>query len=215
MTPSEKEGRRRGLLLVVSSPSGAGKTSLCARLVADHPALALSVSVTTRSPRAGEQDGREYSFVDTPAFEAMVAQGAFLEWAEVHEHRYGTPRATVMARVEQGGDVLFDIDWQGARSIRRQAPSDTVGVFILPPTMAELSLRLHRRAQDQEPVIHRRLKGARAEISRWADYDYVIVNRDLELAYMELAAIYRAERAKRIRNLWIGPFARDLIEEAE
>jgi guanylate kinase len=213
MTSVETQGDRRGLMLVISSPSGAGKTSLCRRLVNEFPGLSLSVSTTTRPPREQERDGVEYRFVDDADFDERVAQGAFLEWAEVHEHRYGTPRAAVAQSLERGEDVLFDIDWQGARSIRAQAPTDTVGVFTLPPSMAELARRLRSRAQDQEAVIARRLAGAKVEIRRWAEYDYVIVNRDLECAYAELARIYLAERARRARNLWIEPFVRRLLDE--
>lgn len=207
------EERRRGLLLVISSPSGAGKTTLARRLVAEHPDLTPSVSVTTRSPRPGEQDGREYYFVTSGAFRDMVADSAFLEWAEVHEHAYGSPRAPVMRRLEDGCDVLFDIDWQGAQAIKRQAAADTITVFILPPTIADLAKRLHTRAQDAEDVIARRLGRARGEIEHWVDYDYVIVNDDFDLAYARLASIYHAERLRRDRNLWIEPFVARLLGE--
>jgi len=210
---SEARGARRGLLLVISSPSGAGKTSLSRRLVADHPDLALSVSATTRGPRPGEQDGREYHFVTPDAFAALVKDDAFLEWAEVHEHRYGSPKAPVMAAVEAGQDVLFDIDWQGAMSIAASAPEDVVRVFILPPTMADLSRRLHARAQDAEDVIQRRLDRAYGEIRMWGEYDYVILNEDFDLAYAELAHIYHAERLKRARNPWLRGFVNGLLDE--
>jgi len=210
---SEPHGQRRGLLLVISSPSGAGKTSLSRRLVADHPDLALSVSATTRGPRPGEQDGREYHFVTPDAFAALVKDDAFLEWAEVHEHRYGSPKAPVMAAIEVGQDVLFDIDWQGAMSIAASAPEDVVRVFILPPTMADLSRRLHARAQDAEDVIQRRLGRAYGEIRMWGEYDYVILNEDFDLAYAELAHIYHAERLKRARNPWLKGFVQSLLDE--
>ena len=210
---SEARGARRGLLLVISSPSGAGKTSLSRRLVADHPDLALSVSATTRGPRPGEQDGREYHFVTPDAFAALVKDDAFLEWAEVHEHRYGSPKAPVMAAVEAGQDVLFDIDWQGAMSIAASAPEDVVRVFILPPTMADLSRRLHARAQDAEDVIQRRLDRAYGEIRMWGEYDYVILNEDFDLAYAELAHIYHAERLRRARNPWLRGFVQSLLDE--
>ncbi|MHB8531070.1 MAG: guanylate kinase, partial [Caulobacteraceae bacterium] len=171
---------RRGLLLVISSPSGAGKTSLSRRLAAEHPWLGVSISVTTRSPRPGEEDGREYHFVTTQRFEAMVAAGDFLEWAEVHENRYGTPAAPVMVAVAEGRDLLFDIDWQGAAAIAATMGADTVRVFILPPTMADLARRLSTRAQDDPAVIARRLARAKAEIAHWAEYDYVLVNDDFE-----------------------------------
>jgi guanylate kinase len=210
---SERPRTRRGLLLVISSPSGAGKTSLSRRLVADHPDLSLSISATTRGARPGEEDGREYHFVSPEAFEQMVAADAFLEWADVHEHRYGSPKASVMAEAAAGRDVLFDIDWQGARSIAAAAPDHVVRVFILPPSMAELSRRLHARAQDAEDVIQRRLGRAYDEIGKWAEYDYVILNQDYDSAYAELAHIYHAERQRRARNPWLTPFVRGLLDE--
>lgn len=213
MSNDGSERRRRGLMLLISSPSGAGKTSLSRRLVADHADLELSVSATTRSPRPGEQDGREYHFVDRPRFDAMVAADAFLEWANVHEHRYGSPRDPVMSALDAGRDVLFDIDWQGARQITEKAPDDVVRVFILPPSMAELSRRLHARAQDAEDVIQRRLGRAYDEIAQWGAYDYVIVNEDYDQAYADLAHIYHAERLKRGRNPWLGPFVQGLLDE--
>ena len=209
----EAFGPRRGLMLVISSPSGAGKTSLSRRLVADHPDLALSISATTRAPRRGEADGREYLFVDRSAFEAMAQRGEFLEHAEVHEHRYGTPKAPVMEALTSGQDVLFDIDWQGAMSIAGGAPGDVVRVFILPPSMAELSRRLHARAQDDEDVIQRRLDRAAGEIAMWAEYDYVLVNEDYDRAYVELEHIYRAERLKRTRNPGLKGFVDALMAE--
>ena len=207
------EHRRRGLLLVISSPSGAGKTSLSRRLIADYPDLALSISATTRGPRPGELDGREYHFVTPEAFAALVKDDAFLEWAEVHEHRYGSPKAPVMAAIEAGRDVLFDIDWQGAMSIAASAPADVVRVYILPPTMADLSRRLHARAQDAEDVIQRRLGRAYGEIAMWGEYDYVILNEDFDVAYAELAHIYHAERLKRARNPWLKGFVQGLREQ--
>ena len=209
----EAFGPRRGLMLVISSHSGAGKTSLSRRLVADHPDLALSISATTRAPRRGEADGREYLFVDRSAFEAMAQRGEFLEHAEVHEHRYGTPKAPVMEALTSGQDVLFDIDWQGAMSIAGGAPGDVVRVFILPPSMAELSRRLHARAQDDEDVIQRRLDRAAGEIAMWAEYDYVLVNEDYDRAYVELEHIYRAERLKRTRNPGLKGFVDALMAE--
>ncbi|HEX4096785.1 MAG TPA: guanylate kinase [Caulobacteraceae bacterium] len=204
---------RRGLLLVISSPSGAGKTSLSRRLLAAHPELSLSISCTTRAPRQGEQDGREYHFVTQDRFDEMVRGQAFLEYADVHEHRYGTPRAAVEHALREGRDVLFDIDWQGAMSIAAGMGDDVVRVFILPPSMAELSRRLHARAQDAEDVIERRLGRAAGEIRMWAEYDYVLVNRDVDEAYTALDHIYEAERRKRGRNLWLGPFVEKLLGE--
>jgi len=210
---SERRKPRRGLLLVISSPSGAGKTSLSRRLVADHPELSLSVSATTRGPRPGEENGREYHFVSPETFEQMIKDGEFLEWADVHEHRYGSPKAPVMAAIEAGQDVLFDIDWQGAMSIAASAPGDVVRVFILPPSMADLSRRLHARAQDAEDVIQRRLGRAYGEIAMWGEYDYVILNDDFDAAYADLAHIYHAERLKRARNPWLRPFVQRLLDE--
>ena len=204
---------RRGLLLVISSPSGAGKTSLSRRLLEDHPDMTLSISATTRPPRPGELDGREYHFVGREAFQRLIDEDAFLEWAEVHEHHYGTPRARVMSALEEGRDILFDIDWQGAASIAAKAPADTVRVFVLPPSMVELSSRLHGRAQDAEDVIDRRLGRAKGEISKWADYDYVILNDDFERAYCELDAIYQAERLRRRRNPWLADVVERLLVE--
>ncbi len=204
---------RRGLMLLISSPSGAGKTSLSRRLVADHADLELSVSATTRDPRPGEKDGREYHFIDRPTFDQMVAKDAFLEWANVHEHRYGSPGAPVMDALGAGRDVLFDIDWQGAAQISSRAPEDVVRVFILPPSMAELSRRLHARAQDREDVIQRRLGRAYGEIEHAVDYDYVIVNDDYDRAYADLAHIYHAERQKRVRNPGLAAFIQRLLDE--
>jgi guanylate kinase len=204
---------RRGLMLVISSPSGAGKTTLSKQLRAAHPQLEMSVSCTTRTPRTGEVDGREYLFIDPERFAEMVRQDAFLEHAEVHENHYGTPGAPVMDALEQGRDILFDIDWQGAMEIAGKAKEDVVRVFILPPTMADLGRRLHARAQDAADVIERRLGRARGEIRYWLEYDYVLVNDDIERAYQELEVIYRAERLKRARNLWLNPFVQKLLEE--
>ncbi len=204
---------RRGLLLLISSPSGAGKTSLSRRLVADHADLTLSISATTRPPRPGEEHAREYHFVSDAEFDEMVQAGEMLEWANVHDHRYGTPRAPVMAALEQGKDVLFDIDWQGARSIADNAPDDSVRIFILPPSMQELSRRLHARAQDSLNVIEGRLTRAYGEIAQFRLYDYVLVNVDYDHAYADLAHIYHAERLRRDRQAWLGPFVETLLAE--
>jgi guanylate kinase len=204
---------RRGLMLVISSPSGAGKTSLSRRLVADHPDLSLSISATTRGPRPGEKHGREYHFVDRHEFDAMIRHDEFLEWAEVHENRYGSPKAPIMQTLAEGRDVLFDIDWQGALSINASAPDDTVKVFILPPSMLDLRRRLMARAQDAEDVIERRLGRSKGEIEMWREYDYVIVNEDFDLAYAELAHIYHAERLRRGRNPQLEPLISALLAE--
>lgn len=205
--------RRRGLMLVISSPSGAGKTTLCRKLVADHPELELSVSMTTRAARPGEEDGREYHFVDRARFDALREKDAFLEWAEVHEHCYGTPRDPVNAALEAGRDVLFDIDWQGAQAIHAVQAADVVRVFILPPSMKELARRLRTRAQDAEDVILRRLGRAPGEIEHWFEYDYVLVNEDYDQTYADLLHIYHAERLRKDRNHWIGPFVKNLLGE--
>ena len=210
---SERHSPRRGLMLVISSPSGAGKTSLSRQLVADHADLELSISATTRAPRRGEIDGREYHFVTPETFAAMIADDAFLEWAEVHEHRYGSPKAAVEARLAAGQDVLFDIDWQGAMTIASAAEADVVRVFILPPTIADLGRRLHARAQDAEDVIQRRLGRAYGEIAMWGEYDYIVVNDDFDQAYADLVHIYHAERLRRPRNPWLKPFVQRLLDE--
>ena len=206
---------RQGLLLIVCSPSGAGKTSLCRRLMADHADLTLSLSMTTRAARPGEDHGRDYNFISREAFDALVAQDAFLEWADVHGHRYGSPRPPVDAALEAGRDVLFDIDWQGARRIREQAPEDVVQVFILPPSLAELKRRLYARAQDAPEVIERRVARAKGEIEQYRDGEYVIVNDDFDRSYADLAHIYHAERIRRDRNVaWIDPLVGRLMEES-
>jgi guanylate kinase len=200
-------------MLIVSSPSGAGKTSLCRRLMADHGEISLSTSVTTRKPRPGEQDGREYHFIDDQAFRRMIEGDELLEHAEVHDYAYGSPRAPVETALSEGRDVLFDIDWQGAKRIAENAPGDTVRVFILPPSVAELRRRLYARAQDEAEVIERRVGRARDEIARWTDYDYVIVNDDFDRSYADLAHIYRAERTRPERNGWVAPFVDGLLDE--
>ena len=207
------ETQRRGLLLLVSSPSGAGKTSLSRRLVADHLDLVLSISATTRAPRPGEEEAREYYFKSAEEFDAMVARGELLEWAGVHNQRYGTPKAPVEAALAAGKDVLFDIDWQGARAIAQKMPADSVRVFVLPPSWSDLSRRLHARAQDSEEIINLRLDRGREEITHWGEYDYVIVNKNFDRAYADLGHIYRAERMKPGRNPWLGDFVRGLTEE--
>jgi guanylate kinase len=207
------ETQRRGLLLLVSSPAGAGKTSLSRRLVADYADMVLSISATTRAPRPGEEEGREYFFKTREQFQAMVEAGELLEWAEVNGNGYGTPRAPVMAALEAGKDVLFDIDWQGARQVADKAPQDSVRVFVLPPSWSDLSRRLHARAQDSEEIINQRLALGQREIAHWDEYDYVIVNKDFDRAYSDLIHIYRSERMKPGRNPWLPDFVRGLAEE--
>ncbi len=207
------ETTRRGLLLLVSSPAGAGKTSLSRRLVADHSDLTLSISATTRDPRPGEEEGREYFFKTRAEFEAMIEAGEFLEWATVNGNYYGTPKAPVMAALEAGKDVLFDIDWQGAKQVADNAPDDSVRVFILPPSWEDLSRRLHARAQDSEEVIQKRLLKGKDEIEHWRLYDYVIVNKNFDRAYADLGHIYRSERMKPGRNPWLPDFVEALLAE--
>jgi len=204
---------RRGLLLLVSSPSGAGKTSLSRRLVADHADMTLSISATTRAPRPGEEEGREYFFKTRENFKTMIAAGDLLEWAEVNNQLYGTPKAPVVAALEAGKDVLFDIDWQGAKQVAELAPLDSVRVFVLPPSWSDLSRRLHARAQDSVDVINQRLALGREEIAYWQAYDYVIVNKNFDRAYADLGHIYRAERMRPGRNPWLPDFVMALLAE--
>jgi guanylate kinase len=211
---SNKPANRRGLMLVISSPSGAGKSTLCRLLVQDFSDIVLSVSATTRDPRPGEQDGREYYFLTRADFDKRLEQNAFLEWAHVHEHRYGTPRDEVLGRIEVGRDVLFDIDWQGAQQIAQAAQGDVVRVFILPPSMKDLSDRLHGRASDREDVIQRRLGRAQGEIAHWDEYDYVLINTVLDDTYAQLKAIYVAETLKRQRHPGLNRFVEGLLDES-
>jgi guanylate kinase len=204
---------RRGLLLLMSSPAGAGKTSLSRRLVTDYADMVLSISATTRGPRPGEEEGREYYFKTREAFEAMIAAGELLEWAEVNGSLYGTPKAPVMAALEAGKDVLFDIDYQGAGQVAEKTPEDSVRVFVLPPSWSDLVRRLHARAQDSEQVIDQRLALGKREIQYWSDADYVIVNKDFDRAYADLIHIYRSERMKPGRNPWLPQFVQGLAEE--
>jgi len=202
---------RRGLLFVLSSPSGAGKTTLARRLLAADRCLSMSVSVTTRPPRPGEVDGRDYRFIDAAEFARLQSAGALLEWAEVHGNLYATPRAAVLAALQGGGDVLFDIDWQGARQIRERMGEDVVSVFILPPDGQALERRLRGRAQDSEEVMRQRIAAAAAEIGHWGEYDYVIVNADLETSLSGLAAILAAERLKRARQPGLAAFVAGVL----
>ncbi len=194
---------RRGLMFALSSPSGAGKSTLARKLIEDDANMALSVSATTRPRRASEIDGREYKFMAREDFEQMADRGEFLEHAMVFGNHYGTPRAAVEALLIQGRDVLFDVDWQGARALRAAAPEDVVGIFILPPSMAELERRLHTRAEDSEDVIQKRMARSADEISHWEEYDYVLVNALLEQTLAQIKQILAAERLKRSRQMWL------------
>ena len=204
---------RRGLLLVLSSPSGAGKTTLSRALLKHDTNIALSVSVTTRSPRPGEIHGEDYFFQSQDEFKAMREAGALLEWAPVFDNFYGTPRAPVEAMLESGKDVLFDIDWQGAQQLSEKLAADVVRVFVLPPSARVLEHRLRDRAQDSSEVVARRMRAASDEISHWAEYDYVIVNEDVDASLNGLVAILTAERLKRERVLGLGSFVRDLQKD--
>lgn len=204
---------RRGLLLMVVAPSGVGKTSLTRRLIADHPDLHLSLSYTTREPRPGEHDARDYHFVDRSTFDQMVGEDAFLEWAEVYGNRYGSPKAPIMAALERGQSALFDIDDHGAKTIAAQLPEDSVLVYLLPPSLAEMRRRLTARSQDSEDVIRKRISRAKEEVSGWNTFDYVLLNDDFDRAYADLAHIFHAERLKRTRNPWVGDFVGGLLAE--
>jgi guanylate kinase len=203
---------RRGLMLVLSSPSGAGKTTISRRLLAiERERMALSVSVTTRAPRPGETEGRDYYFIDQAKFAAMVAKGELLEHATVFGHAYGTPRAAVEEALAAGRDVLFDIDWQGTQQLRETARDDLVSIFVLPPDMKELERRLRERAQDSEPVVQGRMAKAADEMSHWAEYDYIVVNREIDASVAQVRAILTAERLRRDRQISLGDFVRGLM----
>ena len=204
---------RRGLMLVLSSPSGAGKTTLSRKLLAADPAIELSVSVTTRKQRPGEIEGRDYSFIDAARFGAMVEAGELLEWARVFGHCYGTPRAPVEAALARGCDILFDIDWQGTQQLREKADRDLVGIFVLPPSIPDLERRLRMRAQDSDDVIHARMTKAADEMSHWAEYDYVVINSHVDRAFDEVCSILAAERLKRERQTGLSDFVRRLQAE--
>jgi guanylate kinase len=201
---------RRGLMLVLSSPSGAGKTTLSRRLLDRDRSVELSVSVTTRPMRSGEVDGRDYRFIDRARFDSMVRGGELLEWAEVFDHCYGTPKEPVQAALSAGRDILFDIDWQGTQQLREKVPTDLVSVFVLPPSVSELERRLRARALDPDDVIMRRMAKAADEMSHWAEYDYVVINRDIDQAFGEVCAILAAERLKRERQTGLSAFVRTL-----
>jgi guanylate kinase len=201
---------RRGLMLVLSSPSGAGKTTLSRRLLDGDKSVSLSVSVTTRKSRPGEKEGRDYRFIDRKHFDAMVDNNELLEWAEVFDNYYGTPAKPVMDALAAGRDVLFDIDWQGTQQLRDKARGDLVSVFVLPPSIPELERRLRSRAQDDYETIHRRMAKAADEMSHWAEYDYVVVNHDLDQAFADVSAVLAAERVKRERQIGLSDFVRGL-----
>ena len=206
---------RRGLMFVLSSPSGAGKTTLSRLLIERMNGLSMSVSATTRPMRPGEVNGRDYLFVDHARFEEMVKRQELLEWANVFDNRYGTPRAPVEADLSAGRDVLFDIDWQGTQQLREKARADVVSVFILPPSAADLEKRLHTRAQDSDEVIRGRMSRATHELSHWAEYDYIVVNHHVDDAFAEVQSILKAERLKRERRTGLTEFVRNLQRQLE
>jgi guanylate kinase len=212
MAGREKGDRvaRRGLMLVLSSPSGAGKTTLSRKLLDEDKNVMLSVSVTTRKMRPGEKDGRDYRFIDRRQFDALVEKNELLEWAEVFDNYYGTPKKPVMDALAAGRDVLFDIDWQGTQQLGDKAPNDLVTVFVLPPSIPELKRRLNKRAQDDYETINRRMAKAADEMSHWFEYEYVVINQDLDQAFADVSAILAAERLKRERQPGLSDFVRSL-----
>ncbi|KJS35889.1 MAG: guanylate kinase [Hyphomonas sp. BRH_c22] len=211
---NEQMGKRRGLMLVLSSPSGAGKTTLSHMLLNEFEDVNLSVSATTREPRPNEQDGAHYHFRSVDEFKAMIANREFLEWAHVFDKYYGTPRADTVAKLESGEDILFDVDWQGADALHDQMPNDVVSVFILPPSIEELEARLAARAGSTAEDVARRMVDARREIMHWRRYDYAIVNDNLDEAYQRLRRILLVERLKRLRQLDLEDHVRRLLGEA-
>ncbi len=205
--------RRRGLMLILSSPSGAGKTTISRMLLEAEDNLRMSVSVTTRPQRPGEVDGKDYHFTDGDEFDGMVADDAFFEWAEVFGNHYGTPRAQIAEGLDRGEDFLFDVDWQGAQQLAQRAGKDVVSVFLLPPSIEELEQRLRSRRTDSEEVIAGRMDRARAEISHWDGYDYVVINDDIQACFEKLRIILRSERLRRSRQTGLIEFVRGLMQE--
>jgi len=203
--------KRRGLMFVLSSPSGAGKTTIAHRLLENDLEIAMSISVTTRPIRPGETDGLDYRFTDRAGFEAMVEAGEFLEWAEVFGHLYGTPKAQIKAGLKEGQDFLFDIDWQGTQQLYQRMETDVVRVFLLPPSIEALEARLRSRGTDSDEVISDRMARSRAEISHWDGYDYVVVNDDMDACFEQVHGILRAERLRRARQTGLVDFTRDLM----
>ena len=210
-TSTEHGRQRRGLLIVLSSPSGAGKTTISRLLLEADRSIEMSVSATTRPMRPGEKEGRDYHFVDDAAFGAMVEADEFAEYATVFDHRYGTPKKPVREAIDQGRDILFDIDWQGARQLQERMGADLVTIFLLPPSMGELERRLVARSTDSNAVIAERMRRAAGEIEHWAEYDYVLVNDDMDRCLGDVRAIVAAERLRRSRQLGLTDFVRGLI----
>ena len=199
---------RRGMMLVLSSPSGAGKSTISRALLANHDNLTMAISATTRSIRPGEVDGKDYIFIDQAKFDSMVAEGEFLEYATVFGNSYGTPRGSVMDALTSGQDVLFDVDWQGTQQLRQNALEDLVSIFVLPPSIEELERRLYSRAQDTEEVVKGRMARAHDEISHWAEYDYIIINDEVDISVSTAESILTAERARRRRQIGLADFVR-------
>ncbi len=210
---TENSLKRRGLMVVLSSPSGAGKSTISRALIARDSNLTMSVSATTRPPRPGEVDGEDYYFVDKARFDAMVASGQMLEHARVFDNFYGTPKEPVEEALSQGRDVMFDVDWQGTQQLTENAPKDLVRVFILPPSMAELERRLYARAQDSEEVVRKRMAEAGAEMSHYPEYDYIVVNIDIDESVDMVEAILAAERLKTARQIGLHDFVDDIGHE--
>jgi len=210
-TSASQHRRRRGLLIVLSSPSGAGKSTISRMLLEADPHITMSVSATTRPQRPGEVEGRDYHFVDEAEFQRMVADGEFAEWAPVFDHHYGSPQAPIKAALREGSDVIFDIDWQGTQQLHAAMGEDLVRVFILPPSMKELERRLHERGTDSDEVIAGRMHRAAGEISHWAEYDYVLINEDMDACLADVRSILAAERLKRWRQAGLVSFVRDLV----
>jgi len=203
---------RRGLLFILSSPSGAGKTTLSRMLLKGDEEIKLSISATTRPPRPGEEDGVHYHFVSDEQFDAMVESDDFYEWAHVFGYRYGTPKGAIRNGLKKGQDYLFDIDWQGTQQLKQKDDQDVVTVFVLPPSLPELRRRLESRAQDSEEVIDSRMERARAEISHWAEYDYVVINDDVDECFDRVCEVLEAERMRRTRQTGLIPFVRELMD---
>jgi guanylate kinase len=210
MTMAQTEIPRRGLMLVLSSPSGAGKTTISKALLQSEPNLSMSISVTTRSPRPGEVDGKDYYFIGTAEYERLVRDGELLEHARVFDNNYGTPKAHVQRELAAGRDILFDIDWQGTQALKASTRGDLVSIFILPPSHAELERRLRNRAQDSEEVVQKRMSRAADEMSHWPEYDYVIVNANVDESIAAVKAILAAERLRGSRRKGLVEFVREL-----
>ncbi|HOY79721.1 MAG TPA: guanylate kinase [Hyphomonadaceae bacterium] len=212
-TPQQRVRPRRGIMLVISSPSGAGKTTLCSRIISEVPGVELSISATTREPRPNERDGSDYHFRSVEQFQDMIERDEFLEWARVFKNFYGTPRSEVEARLVQGMDVVFDVDWQGARALKTIRPGDVVSIFILPPSLAQLKQRLEGRPGADPKSVQSRLDGAGQDILRWGEYDYAIVNDNLDTAFNEIRSILITERNKRVRAS-LGIMVDNLLKDA-